>query len=1174
MNIRVVPSLRQLRLLATTGWVAASLLPATTWAQDEADETEVFELSPFVIQSTDDDGYRAATSVSGTSLNTRLQDLPMSIQPITADFINDTGATDFDSALAYSSGVFTDSREASRGTSGPNANRSSSSSERSASASARGARFANIVNIRGFDVPFQNRYGFRSGGLVIDPGGDATALGGLLDSVNIERMEVVKGPNSLLYGVGVLSGIVNVIPKRPMLEEAYEFSLGVGSYDYFRTTGDVTGPIFQNDDHSLAYRILGAYQSNATWTDWRQDEDEYLAGQLEYRWKNKLTVFGEVQYGKTRQEGIGSQWIYDDLSDSNDDLWRNYYDEQHNYARETGTIGELAPIDYSSGNPLHSTLDQNARGIQGGGLDSSTRLTGPDTWAEREEMNYLLDVTLTPFEGFTFSVGTYYTETDTEEFTVDARIENNQISSININQILDRDVPGVSDLVYSRLNPAAGNRTNRNLSSNYDDLKLGAYYWTYEPTHSESFQWRARTVYDFDTPFLFDTEARHTFLLGYHYIKDKVDYVEGNEEAFIAWNPEDPANDALHFFAPDDYSVLRYNGEQVALAGDSYNNTEIFFHGFYGIYHGRFFDDRVGLIAGVRHDIYNAKTAQYARVPIWDGAGNPPEGSDYVTREQLATGRWSEAGFRYIDNPTNKTYGLGSYIDSFDEDVEETTKTFAANYRLLTGLTVYALYSEGIAPNTGLIDGNSKTIPAESTESREIGIKWEILENKLTGSLAVYNIKRENAIWYFTHAPAPNRWEGVPDELRPPGFGGNSGTEFDPTPNDDYVLNYGVDSFFITEEDRERITWMQDGVRLLSNTRPDVSGVPASTPYVYQNPDNPREFLPATGLYRIEDQSGGSASDRRTVYFFKYDDLDAGGLRPIMERAFNATQYSSDIPGSFDPIRYVRTPAGTSNNNTAGNNPSASRSTGANVTFEDEATGWDLSLIYTPLDNWEIVFNFAHTEREAQGAFNMSDFTDLTTGISYAGTEYDQIVRIFGREAFGITSNDTDGDGVPDQFLDQNGNEISQSNPLRPSEATGGIDGLSLFFQSEDTARLWTKYTFTEGPLQRLGIGFGAKWNGPAQTSIPIGGNSLGANRFATPEAPERWEFEMGVYYGFTWNDTKWNLRLNVFNLLDDTYDSAQVRYIDDLTGRGEVNKRYEQYYAPRTFRLTASVSF
>jgi len=56
--------------------------------------------------------------------------------------------------------------------------------------------------------------------------------------------------------------------------------------------------------------------------------------------------------------------------------------------------------------------------------------------------------------------------------------------------------------------------------------------------------------------------------------------------------------------------------------------------------------------------------------------------------------------------------------------------------------------------------------------------------------------------------------------------------------------------------------------------------------------------------------------------------------------------------------------------------------------------------------------------------------------------------------------------------------------------------------------------------------------------------------------------------------ETDWRLRLNVDNLLDDTHDQATVTYMDDLTGRGEVTKRYEQYYRPRTVRLTATMSF
>ena len=169
--------------------------------------------------------------MSATGLNTAIKDLPMSIQVITSEFIKDLGATDFNEALSYAAGVNISDVEAPSGGGGPDANRGGGSAERSASLASSSTRFANTVNIRGFNVPFQNRLGFRYGGVVITPDSNL-ALGGLLDSANMDRMEVVKGPNSLLYGIGVISGIVNVIPKKPAVRAGRSVSFSTGSFGF------------------------------------------------------------------------------------------------------------------------------------------------------------------------------------------------------------------------------------------------------------------------------------------------------------------------------------------------------------------------------------------------------------------------------------------------------------------------------------------------------------------------------------------------------------------------------------------------------------------------------------------------------------------------------------------------------------------------------------------------------------------------------------------------------------------------------------------------------------------------------------------------------------------------------------------------------------------------------
>ncbi|MGY8718373.1 MAG: TonB-dependent receptor plug domain-containing protein, partial [Verrucomicrobiia bacterium] len=116
------------------------------------------------------------------------------------------------------------------------------------------------MSIRGYNVQFQNRMGFRVGGTVSEYG---VTLGGALDSLNYERLEVVRGPSSLLYGIGVLSGIVNIIPKRPLAENQFKINASIGSDGYQRFTAEATGPLTKN----LRYRVAIADEERDHWTD-------------------------------------------------------------------------------------------------------------------------------------------------------------------------------------------------------------------------------------------------------------------------------------------------------------------------------------------------------------------------------------------------------------------------------------------------------------------------------------------------------------------------------------------------------------------------------------------------------------------------------------------------------------------------------------------------------------------------------------------------------------------------------------------------------------------------------------------------------------------------------------------------------------------------------------------
>jgi hypothetical protein len=227
--------------------------------------------------------------------------------------------------------------------------------------------------------------------------------------------------------------------------------------------------------------------------------------------------------------------------------------------------------------------------------------------------------------------------------------------------------------------------------------------------------------------------------------------------------------------------------------------------------------------------------------------------------------------------------------------------------------------------------------------------------------------------------------------------------------------------------------------------------------------------------------------------------------------------------------------------------------------------------------------NYSHVEREAVGGFHMVDFIALDTGISYAGTEYSAVARRFGREAFGITSKDTNGDGIPDQFFDASGARISRDNPFKPSDATSGIEGVSLHFNPEDTLTLATKYSILDGPLDGASAFIGLKYEGEAQTSIPIGGSDLADNLFRTPDTESRMTVDLGLFYSFDYKATRWRLSLNIQNLLDDTesftsvttanpfFDAAEA---ESSLNRRDVTKRSRILHMPRTFRIGVDISF
>lgn len=88
------------------------------------------------------------------------------------------------------------------------------------------------------------------------------------DAVNVERLEILKGPASVLYGQANPGAIINVVTKQPKDAFAAEAALEIGSYDAIRATADVTGPLTQ----AVRARITAAYDRRDSFLEvWDRD---------------------------------------------------------------------------------------------------------------------------------------------------------------------------------------------------------------------------------------------------------------------------------------------------------------------------------------------------------------------------------------------------------------------------------------------------------------------------------------------------------------------------------------------------------------------------------------------------------------------------------------------------------------------------------------------------------------------------------------------------------------------------------------------------------------------------------------------------------------------------------------------------------------------------------------
>jgi iron complex outermembrane receptor protein len=113
---------------------------------------------------------------------------------------------------------------------------------------------------------------------------------------HIERVEIFKGPASITMSSADPGGTINMVTKKPLPNSRYEVSLSGGSFDTYRQTTDLTGPI--NKSKTLLYRFNGAHQDAKSFRDNVRNDGFLIAPSLSFVPNEKTSLNVEMIYNE------------------------------------------------------------------------------------------------------------------------------------------------------------------------------------------------------------------------------------------------------------------------------------------------------------------------------------------------------------------------------------------------------------------------------------------------------------------------------------------------------------------------------------------------------------------------------------------------------------------------------------------------------------------------------------------------------------------------------------------------------------------------------------------------------------------------------------------------------------------------------------------------------------
>ncbi|MBL9202506.1 MAG: TonB-dependent receptor plug domain-containing protein [Opitutaceae bacterium] len=1013
-------------------------LPAPAASADQPVVLETFR-----VDTSRDRGYVATNSTAGTRLNVAIKDIPLPIEVITREFIDDIGAMDIKEALQYSAGIVQDTVAT--------ANVFLFSPSGSGAAGSV-SRDSVSITIRGLNTRSFLRNGFRQ---------DAVT-----DVVNVDRLEVARGPQSLLYGVASLGGIVAITPKYPRATPKTDLRLGFGSNDFHRAELYRTGPIWKgkSDTRSLNYGLGVVYQNQSSRSDFDDRKRLLVTPAVEFRPFRDTNIFVDVEYGRFETKGTG----FLDLNDTSAGNLRNRITGQL-IAENLNEWGETRAV---------------AKDIFG--RDRHFRWGGGDTFAKDDHFSGTVEVTQKLLPGLTLVLGANYSD----RFSKNRSINGGVTRATTASAAIAPTAPGAWTNVGS--DPVSPGLTQ---------WKTVGYNWGYGETHKYIRQARVDLAYEFT---LFGQEQN--LLVGRS--DQTVRQSQLSTSQASSNTPGSPGQGFLPFTAP---SHIRHGGEVARPFRDTvFTEWDT---GHYAVYQGNWWKDRLKIIGGWRDERYLVRQyfTSFAKADTSQPDANLANWRLPATPD--AASLVNAAGQAPIVNG----YRFGAVPQ------RDYTLTGGISFSLNKDINLYVVSAGGIFPNTGQRDGAANPFNPEKTKSREAGAKFDLWKDqrgraRISATVSYFEIDRENAIYNFAFAPQP-RSNNQPT-LRAGFTSPANVTVSGAGPNAYSVAN----SPFTTFQTNRPVTYLLPATYVAAADlgHPRVAGAPQQG-----------------GFILVDYASLGTAANdplRRA--------MDAAAADPSTNTALQTSAVGTG-------------PAGLQANNAYINRNS-------DVAYDDRSKGAEAQLYLNFTDNLSTVITYTHLVQAVTGGFKIVD--------QPRSTEYDswwRFMRLSTAEALALN-------------LDES----------KTSAATTGAIGRRTSDVPRNAWAIWNNYKFTEGRLRGFEASLGVTFNGPRQGEQVIDNGlrdrSNDENRRYRPQIPLEYKLNAAIAYRGLILGRKWNLRLNVNNLLDQQKlmsTNTTTLFVDNATGslvpstsplatRITVPNRAIRYFEPLSFRFSASTSF